>query len=1120
MTQQKLYEFSQLYQNRLCADCLQSNPRWCNLTEGVIICNKCVGVHRQFGSGKCKSLDLDILTEAEFATLSRYGGNYSVNKTLQKYLRLYDRIHPDSSFEERTQFIMSKYKKRAFEVQPKEEKSKLEHRIAYYFITVDLGELKSSSLPAKKISEIRWIPRLKEHYPKKLVDGPDLSMLPQLTFPDDIQILTKNPGQEIRQFVQTNQTKESFYGVSLVFYELKKYNELVKLFKVAGLGKPPCNVKLYAPKAICLLSAWPFYKQFAKFLETVYRIQISEAPFPLERYISHFLYRVPVPPRGELTVQYSIAGQVLEFMRAPVNSLPYTHLQVNFWHLFRCLSINNLMTVWRAFVLEFKVVLVSRWQSLLVDCAHTLCSTLWPFKYCGSYIPVLPRDLLGLLDQPGFGIMGVHPDWLYEKDSIPSDCLVVYLDKDRIKYPRVRSQGLPGLPEKAGKKLMTNITKHLAGLDQIAKAASFAKFLPPTTFLKHLPPLAEVEYSGNIVSKEDKSTNFMFDKAAQEVIVDGFARFWVFNLQHHWEHEGVEQCFFIKDAVSNKHVFQLGEFLGTEIPKNNPIWFKRLTGTQMWSYFVQEREEYLDNPQHTSEVIRTKIHLFNEKILEKQNRGRMKTRFRATPLLSNDMKHIKTYACEQPSDSNLPAGKKYSYNFFPKLNPALFHPNDPIVPPWPIEPDDTKGRKVNQQMRDALGMLLSSQRESNIETITSYDVFKDALLEVQAHARKHVAQRRYQDALKVIRQLQARLDGRLKAFPVITGFHKRRNHALTLQAALRAYLKFENNSKREDVRLAIMIQGRVRARKAYEQFKTRRHFVIILQAAFRTASRNFKDLVFQNAIVNIAVRIQCLAAQSIFQMKLKLICAVQALCRGVLIRKQEQARITDGMKLCQERLRELWQSNFTLRSTRAQFLTIFQEPTYLNLAIHQEEVALLDTHSSGRDQGLALSRYRYEQEALEIKQVLRAFTTDQRNYLYEQVGVRTNSRRRKWQLLNLLWSESISLSDSTELTLRIMPQGSLNAVESKWQWQVRKSQRIQRVLTEFVQGAMLSMGTLHGRLETAENQAQMLISKLDTAEEEVRRIKDSRLRFKLSLFDSPKWTLVRDLSTLYESHVV
>jgi len=419
-------------------------------------------------------------------------------------------------------------------------------------------------------------------------------------------------------------------------------------------------------------------------------------------------------------------------------------------------------------------------------------------------------------------------------------------------------------------------------------------------------------------------------------------------------------------------------------------------------------------------------------------------------------------------------------------------------------------------------MLLSAQRESSIESITSYDVFKDALLEVQAHARKYVAQQRYQDTLKVIRQLQARLDGRLKARPVIIGFHERRNHTLALQSAIRAYLKFENNSRREDVRLAKMIQGRVRARKTYEQFKMRRHFVIILQSAFRTACRNLKDLEFQKAVVNIAARVQCLAAQSIFQMKLKLICAVQALCRGVLIRKQEQARITHDMEVCQNRLRELWQTNFTLRSTRAQFLTIFQEPTYLNLAIHQEEVALLDSHSSGRDQSLALSRYRYEQEALEIKQTLRAFTTDQRNYLYEQVGVQTNSRRRKWQLLNLLWSKNISLSDSTELTLRIMPQGSLNAVESKWQWQLRKSQRIQRVLTEFVQGAILSMGVLHGRLEIAEDQAQMLIGKLDSAEEEVRRIKDSRLRFRLGLFGSASenWTQAKGLSTLYESPLI
>jgi len=356
----------------------------------------------------------------------------------------------------------------------------------------------------------------------------------------------------------------------------------------------------------------------------------------------------------------------------------------------------------------------------------------------------------------------------------------------------------------------------------------------------------------------------------------------------------------------------------------------------------------------------------------------------------------------------------------------------------------------------------------------------------------------------------------------LLGFNERRTHTLALQASIRAYLKFQNNSRREEKRLAILIQARMQTRKVYEKFNKRRRYAIIMQAAFRTACCTLKDLEFQKAVVTIAARMQCLAAESILQTKLKWICAVQALCRGVLIRKQEQARIRKGMKLCQERLRELWYSNFTLRSTRAQFLTIFQEPTYLNLAIHKEEVTMLDTHSSGRDQGLTLSRYRYEQESLEIKQALRALTVGQRNYLYEQVGVRTNSRRRKQQLLDLLWSKSISLSDSTELTLRIIPQGSLIAAESKWQWQLRKSQRIQRVLTEFVQGAILSMGALHGRLESAEDKAEMLVSKLDSAEEEVRRIKNSRLRFRLSLFGSPRrsWTPVRGFSTLYESPLI
>jgi len=47
--------------NTYCADCDNCNPRWASVCFGVLICIRCSGFHRKFGSHitKVKSVDLD-----------------------------------------------------------------------------------------------------------------------------------------------------------------------------------------------------------------------------------------------------------------------------------------------------------------------------------------------------------------------------------------------------------------------------------------------------------------------------------------------------------------------------------------------------------------------------------------------------------------------------------------------------------------------------------------------------------------------------------------------------------------------------------------------------------------------------------------------------------------------------------------------------------------------------------------------------------------------------------------------------------------------------------------------------------------------------------------------------
>jgi DENN (AEX-3) domain len=68
----------------------------------------------------------------------------------------------------------------------------------------------------------------------------------------------------------------------------------------ARAGRQQPAPPLYCPKALLLLSHYPFYNVYSQFLQQLYRISLSEAPVPIERYISNFVCEVPLPPQGQV----------------------------------------------------------------------------------------------------------------------------------------------------------------------------------------------------------------------------------------------------------------------------------------------------------------------------------------------------------------------------------------------------------------------------------------------------------------------------------------------------------------------------------------------------------------------------------------------------------------------------------------------------------------------------------------------------------------------------------------------------------------------------------------------------------------------------------------------------
>lgn len=159
---------------------------------------------------------------------------------------------------------------------------------------------------------------------------------------------------------------------------------------------------------------------------------------PLERYVCNLCIEALSPITSITQVEVAIRDLRLYARKEAINEIPGSR-NTDLYALFRCLSIPNIITLFEYALAESRIILLSSHTAMLQLASSALTSLLYPLKWTGVFIPVLPYRLIQALEAPCPYIAGVEKR--YEKLDLPDDdfCLID-LDENTIESTELPTQ--------------------------------------------------------------------------------------------------------------------------------------------------------------------------------------------------------------------------------------------------------------------------------------------------------------------------------------------------------------------------------------------------------------------------------------------------------------------------------------------------------------------------------------------------------------------------------------------------------------------------------------------------------------------------------------------------------
>uniref|UniRef100_A0A3P8VJL9 DENN domain containing 4C n=1 Tax=Cynoglossus semilaevis TaxID=244447 RepID=A0A3P8VJL9_CYNSE len=475
---------------------------------------------------------------------------------------------------------------------------------------------------------------------------------------------TRDPLPVFSTFVLTVSSGEKVYGSAIQFYEpysadLLSEKQKIQLGLLTTVEKKMIpNRPVNTNKCICLLSRWPFFESFRKFLMFLYKLSVSGPhPLPIEKHISHFMHNVsfPSPQRPRILVQLSVHDTLIFSQPVctplPLSGADYGTLLIN-------LGSENCATLLHFVLQESKILLHSLRPAVLTGVAEAVVAMIFPFQWQCPYIPLCPLSLAGVLNAPLPFIVGVDSRYFDLYDP-PPDVVCVDLDTNTIYLSdEKRHSNWKILPKKPCKSLMnslSNLHHQLATVHQNIQESSAVDMTP-----------IEADFTWH-----KKKT------ALEMEIQEAFLRFMASILKGYRSYlKPITQAPSEK-ATAADSLYDLQGFLKSR-DRAHQKFYSQLTKTQIFIRFIEECTFVSDKDTGLAFFDDCVEKLFpSDKITDKGTKVTLDTSSEDTRLLELDESQKSEHTVfvmppEPPPDDGPDPIPQYTYKGFPRLKLDTF----------------------------------------------------------------------------------------------------------------------------------------------------------------------------------------------------------------------------------------------------------------------------------------------------------------------------------------------------------------------------------------------------------------------------------------------------------------